>query len=265
MHGGGGKGFNITSISGLSLPENDVATVRYPNVAGQIVTKSNPMERIITISADVKDENGKYISEAAAIFSKKGMIYITSFGKTKKIEARCVSFEPNKRKGAYVPVTIQFCADDPYFCDIYETKVQIFNRFGVLSSPFVLGCMLSERRTKRDIINRGDVPIEPVFEITSEIGTACPEGISIKNITSGKTILLNTDILQGETITVDIEKRKITSNVRGNIILCLDQYSSLSDFYIDRGISTIEVDATDSNGTIFVSCSFNNRYISVLI
>ncbi len=265
MYGGGGKGFNITKISGLSLSENDVATVRYPNTAGQIVTKSNPMERMITISADVKDENGKYISNAASVFSHKGKMYITSFGKTKKIEARCVSFEPNQRRGAYVPVTIQLCADNPYFSDMYETKTPILKREGLLSSPFVLECMLSERRTKNNVINCGDVPVEPVFEISSDIGTDCPNGITIKNITNGKTIALNTDIDQGEIITVDVESRKITSNKRGNLISRLDKDTSLSRFCLDTGVSLLEVTAIGSNGTISVSCRFNNKYVAVVI
>ena len=59
LKGGGRGGFNIIKITGISLPENDVSTVRYPNMAGQIVTRLTPMERVITISADVRDENKK--------------------------------------------------------------------------------------------------------------------------------------------------------------------------------------------------------------
>ena len=265
MYGGGSKGFNITEISGLSLPENDVATVRYPNAAGQVVTKSTPMERIITISADVRDENKKYISNAAAVFSLPGTIYITSYGKTKKILGRCVSFEPNKRKGAYVPLTVQLCADNPYFADMYETVTPIIKREGLLSSPFVLGCMFSERMVKNDVINHGDIPVEPVFEITSESGTECPNGITIKNVTNGNTILLNTNIEQGEIITVDVKTRKITSNIRGNLITCLDKDTSLSRFSLCRGVSLLEISALGSDGTISACCKFNNSYVSVVI
>lgn len=265
MYGGGSNEFNITQISGLSIPVNDVATVRYPNAAGQVVTKSVPMERMITISADVRDENNKKISKAASVFSLPGVIYITSFGKTKKIKARCVSFEPNKRRGAYIPFTVQFCADNPYFSDVYETVTPIIRRNGRLSSPFVLGCMLSERMVKNSVINRGDTDIEPVFEITSNNGTACPEGITIKNFANGNTIVLNTDIKQGEVITVDVKTRKITSNVRGNLISCLNKDTSLSRFLINTGISVLEISAEGSDGTISACCKFNNNYVSAVV
>ena len=265
MHGGGDGGINITNISGLSIPENDVSTVRYPNMAGQIVTKSTPMERIITISADVRDDNKRYISNAIRVLSMPGTMYITSFGKSKKINCRSVSFEPNKKKGSYIPFTVQFCADNPYFEDMYESVTNISKREGRLSSPFVLGCVFSERLFKNNVINYGDVAIEPVFEISSQDGTACPDGITIKNITNGDFITLNTDILAGETITVDVKNREITSNLRGNMISSLAEDTTLSRFLLDVGVSLVEIKALGSDGKIMSVCRYNNSYAYVLV
>ncbi len=265
MYGGGADGFNITQIRGISLPESDVSTIRYPNVAGQTVTRSTPMERMITVSADIKDENRKQITRAMGIFSYPGVIYITAYGKTKKINARCVSFEVNKNQGAYVPFVVQFCADNPYFEDIYECKTPIYNRVGKLHSTFVLGCVFSERMLNNNVINRGDTDIEPVFEISSESGASCPEGITIKNATNGNTITLNTDILIGEKITVDVKNRKITSNIRGNMIFCLSEETALTNFVMPVGISAIEVLAPDLDGKLNIWCLHNNNYISVVV
>lgn len=265
MYGGGKKGINITQITGISLPENDVNTVRYPNVPGQTVTRSTPMERIITISADVQDENKKQILNAAKVFSVPGTIYITSFGKTKKIKARCISFEPNKSKGNYIPFTVQFCADNPYFEDIYEYKTQICSRKGMLSSPFVLGCKFSERMLRNNVVNSGDVPIEPVFEISSADGAVCPEGIIIKNLTNGNTMVLITDVAPGEKITVDVKNRKITSSTRNNIISCLTKDTSLSRFSINAGVSDVEIFANNAQGEISALCRHNNNYISAVV
>lgn len=265
MHGGGRNDFNIISINGLSLPENNVNTVRYPNVAGQTVTKSTPMERFITISGDVYDENNKKIRNAASVFSLPGILYITTYGKTKKINCRTVSFEPGSKKGLYVPFTVQFCADNPYFEDIYETKVNISKREGKLSNPFILGCVFSERLTKSNIVNSGDVAIEPVFEISSKTEKICPEGITIKNVANGDSVTLVTDISANETITVDVKNREIKSNLRGNMLFCLKTHTSLSRFSINPGVSMVEISAPGSSGELVSVCRYNNSYLSIAI
>ena len=265
MKGGGSDTFNITQIKGISLPENDASTIRYPDVAGQTVIKTSLMERMITISADVRDKNRKHIADALSIFSSPGAIYITSFGKTKKIYGRCVSFEANKAKGAYIPFTVQFCADNPYFLDIYETKTDICLRNSLLKSPFVLGCRFSERTLKNNVINHGDISVEPVFEISSLDGISCPSGIVIRNLTNGNTITLNTDILPDEVITVDIKNRKITSSKRGNLISCVAQENSLSRFLLDIGVSSVEILAIGATGELTAKCIHNNSYISAVV
>lgn len=265
MHGGGKAGFNIINISGLSLPENNVNTIRYPGIAGQTVTKSTPMERYITISGDVYDENDKRIVNAARVFSLSGDLYITTNGKTKKINCRTVSFDVGNKKGSYIPFTVQFCADNPYFEDIYETKIYISKREEKLSSPFVLGCAFSKRLTKNNIINSGDVAIEPVFEISSVKEIICPEGITIKNITNGASITLVTDILANETITVDIKNREIRSNLRGNLLFSLKTDTSISRFSLEPGVSLVEISAPGSGGELLTVCRHNNSYVSVAV
>ena len=265
MNGGGKNGFNITQIRGISLPESDVEAVRYPYMAGQVVTRVTPMERVITISADVRDDNKRELSRALNVFSAPGTIAITSCGKTKKIKVRCVSFEPNKSKGAYTPFTVQFCADSPYFEDVYDTKTNITNREGKLASSFVLGCIFSERLLKNLVVNHGDVGVEPVFEISSVDGAECPQGIYIKNNKNGNGVLLNTDVLAGETITVDIKNRKITSNKRGNLISCLAQDTAISRFLIDVGVAEIEILTPEISGMLSVVCKYNNSYMSAVV
>lgn len=265
MKGGGRGGFNIIKITGISMPESDVSSVRYPNMAGQVVTRLTPMERMITISADVRDENKKELSRALRVFSSPGTLYITSMGKTKKAEVRCVSFEPGKSMGVYTPFTVQLCADNPYFQDLYETKTKITSRDGLLTSPFVLECEFSSRKLQNNVINYGDASIEPVIELKSHLGAVCPYGISIKNLTNGDEIVLNTDIAPGEVITVDVKNRKITSNIRGNIISCLGEFTSLSEFLFDEEISCCQVFAAEIDGEITATCRHINNYISATV
>ncbi len=265
MHGGGGDGFNIIEVRGLSFPDSDVDSVYYPNVAGCSVEGVTHMERTITVSGDVYDKTNNKIVRAMKVFSKDGIITISSGGKTRKISARCISFEPNKRKGMYTPFTAQFVADNPYFTDMYETCVNINKREAKLSSPFVPPFTASTRKTEADIVNQGDSSIEPVFLISSFNGAVCPKGIIIKNLQNGNEIKLVTDIKAGEIITVDIKNCKITSNQRGNIISCIDNETSISRFSVDIGISTVKITAEDIDGAITADCRFNNKYIYAVI
>lgn len=265
MDGGGGEGFNIIEIKGLSFPENDMETVYYPNVAGRKVGSVTPLERIITLSGDICDKTNKKLERAINVFSHPGTIIINSNGKLRKISARCVSFEPNKRRGLYVPFVAQFTADDPYFTDVNETKVYVFRREKLLSSEFSLPCMVSKRKTETDIINRGDGAIEPIFEISSNCGAVCPEGIIIRNRDNGDEIKLLCDVEENETITVDVGNRKITSNKRGNLISYMAEETSISRFSLDSDISMVEIIAKDMAGTIYAQCLYSNRYLYALI
>lgn len=261
MYGGGGSIFNIIEIRGLSMPENDIDSVYYPNVAGCVVEKSTPQERAITISADARDITGKNILRAMNIFAKPGTITIASGGRTRKISARCLSFETNKRKGIYVPFVLQFMADNPYFQDAQNTKTVINKRENLLATSFILPCAVSVRKIEAMLINKGDVPIEPVFNITSLNGAVCPDGIVIENLDTGAKIKLNTNIYAKETIEVDVKNRHITSSVRGNIISCLDEETSISAFFLDLGVSNIKISAQDIEGDMYAECTFNNNYI----
>ncbi len=262
MCGGGADVFNIIEIRGISIPENDIDSVYYPNVAGCVVVSSTPQERVITISADAKDKTGKNISYAMSVFSKPGTITIVSNGKSRKISARCISFEQNKRKGIYVPFVLQLMAEDPYFTDIYDTELVVNEREKKLSSQFVLPCVLSLRKAEVMIINKGDVSIEPIITLTSRTGAVCPKGILIKNLDNESLIKINTDISAGEEIVVDIKNRRVMSSLHGNYISRLDDETSISDFIVDLGISTLRITADDIEGEFFAECTFNNRYIS---
>ena len=76
---------------------------------------------------------------------------------------------------------------------------------------------------------------------------------------------MNCDIKEGETITVDIEKRKVTSDIRGNMITFLADDAHITDFKIDTGISTLSITATNIEGVLVASCIFSNRYLYALI
>ena len=265
MYGGGSGIFNIIEIRGLSMPENDIDTVYYPDMAGCIVNKSTSQERVITISGDVRDATGKNIARATHIISKPGAMTIISSGQSKKIFVRSISFETNRRKGTYIPFVLQLMAENPYFQDANETRTTVSKREGVLSSPFVLPCELSVRKTEAMVVNSGDVSIEPVFILTTPEGVVCPEGIVIENLNTGTKIKLNTDIAPDEQIMVDVKNRRITSSSRGNIISCIDDDTSLSEFLLETGVSNVKISAWNAEGKIYAECIYNNNYLCICL
>lgn len=265
LGGGSDNTFNIIEISGLSFPETNANTVRFSGVPGQTVVSVDVLERTITISGDIKDKTGMMVQKAATVFSKSGILYVASNSRKRRIASRCTSFNPEKRKGIYVPFTLQLVCDSPYFEDISQTSESVLKKEKLLSSPFILPAMLSKRVTQARIINRGTCENEPVFEITCNEDAACPDGIVIKNLTTGKEITLLTDVLKNEIITVDIFKRKISSNIRGNLLGTLSQNSILSNIYLAVGINDIWANAENEPELLSIVCKYRNNYVEALI
>lgn len=257
-------GFCITEISGLSLPQTHANTVNYPGVPGQTVLSLSVMARTITISGDVKDKTGTCVSKAAAVFSRPGALFIYSSNKNKKIACRCQSFIPEKRKGIYVPYVIELVCDNPLFEDVAEKKVDILTKQRLLKNSFVLPCAFSSHKTQGRVINSGTYKNEPVFEISCLTDAACPDGIVIENLTTNKKIVLNTDVLSGECITVDVKSRKITSNLRQNLLDVLSDDSVLSELYLGVGINDLLAKADNEASLINVKCKFTNTYVEAV-
>ena len=112
------------------------------------------------------------------------------------------------------------------------------------------------------IINSGDVPAEPVITISkSATADTAAKVLTLTMEAEGtKTeIVLNYSISAGETVTVDIPNRKITSSVSGNIICKLGLRSVLSDFVVPPGFGLMSVDTVDT--ALSISCSFENQYL----
>ncbi len=263
---GGGKAdsLNITEIHGLSFPETSADTVSFSGAPGQTVVSVSVLPRTITVTGDIIDKTGKITSKSARIFSKSGTLYVVLKSGKREISARALSFEPQKRKGIFVPFSLQFICDNPYFEDSFETLENVYKKEKLLSSPFYLPAMVSKRTTEGIVLNRGTYKNEPLFLITTKENAPCPEGIVIENKTTGKKIKLLCDVLKDETITVDIKNRKITSNIRGNLISTLSGDSLLSELYLIEGINEISAYAKEEPELLCVTLKFKNSYVEAL-
>ncbi len=264
MRGGTGADFNITEITGLSFPDTAVQTVRYPGVPGQTVTGISHFPRTITISGDIKDERGVLTSRAATVFSSPGTLFVISNRNSRKIECRCTNFEPKKRQGIYVPFVMQLVSDYPYFEDVSENCESILKKEKLLCGTVTFPEVFSKRLNEARIVNQGIYKNEPVFKINTVNYAECPDGIIIENLTTGQKLTLSTDVLEGETITIDVGERKITSDLRGNMIGVMAQNDMLSRMYLAVGINDILVTATNEKEMLLITCTHKNGYVEAV-
>ncbi len=265
FRGGSDRVFNITEIEGLSIPDTEADTVRYSDTPGQTVNRISLLPRTITLSGDIRDRDGKYVELATKILSKPGTLYVVNKRNTRKILCRTVSFHPLKRRGIYVPFTLQLMCDDPCFVDISENKETVYERVKLLRDKLYFPQMFSSRTTKATLYNYGAFPLSPVIFITAPIGATCEKGITIFNETTGAKIFLSCELLSGETVTLDCDKRKITGSKQGNLITKLSKNTPLSGFLLAFGENVVGFAAEDESAPLHVELLYQNKYLEAVI
>ena len=143
-------------------------------------------------------------------------------------------------------------------------RINLFYRKDLVESSFILPCLFTERENKCNVVNRGDVPAEPIITIC---GISAPQGdggIAVINHTTGKRLELETSVAFGEIITIDIPNRTVTSSISGNIISVLSLDSYLADFCLVEGKNLLEAESYDTEQRISVVVSYENQYIESL-
>jgi len=267
---GGGEGdWRITAVHGLGLAPKAYTVVRYAGADGGDTIGEVVNVRTITVSGDVRSAavRRRELSRAARVFNKKGVLTVISGNVRRRIDCRATRFEAEDKNAAAAPFVLQFSADDPAFSDIEASVVPIFRRENLIASPFTLPKMFSRRTTEADVINLGDMPCEPVLTIygARQSGATLAGGdeyIAIANAANSQEIRLSTGVLAEETIAIDIPKRRITSDVRGDLMAYLDGGSYLSDFWLEPGVNHISAHSSDANAVMV--CEFMGRYVAMM-
>lgn len=113
-----------------------------------------------------------------------------------------------------------------------------------------------------NIVNNGcAVSARPVIEVTGP-GTL----YSIKNLTTGKTIIVNGKyVFGGETVIIDtnIGTNGMFSSVSGDITNLIDRSSSFPDFSLQKGVNKILVKMLDTDGSTRVVLRWKRQYASI--
>lgn len=265
LTGGGSGTFRLTETQGLSFPETEADVVRYANEPGQTVTEIFVLPRTITVSGDICDPTGREMVRAATVFSAQGALTVTGMRGRRNIKCRCTGFMPQKRKGCFIPFTLQLVCDRPYFEDVTENTISVAKKVACLTSPFTLPTAFSRRINEARIVNSGSVPVMPVIEISSKHVADCKNGIIIKNNTTGASLALSCGVLAGETITVDCENRTIFGSVQGNLLANLSPQTPMSAFSLQMGVNDVDVTIENETEPVFVRIRFRNQYGEAMV
>ncbi len=264
LNGGGhDRAWGITEITGIGFPKKSFTYNTYAGVYGQELNTVTISSRVITISGDISKgaQDALSMSRAMRILNEDGELTIQTRGKIRRAKVRTLSFETSERKAAFKTFVLQLESDNPYFFGPSTFFYSVFSRQNLLNSPFTLPCVFSKRNMRAAAVNGGDADAEPKITIVKPVGsTAVPNDvIVIKNITTGAAVTLNHAVLPGETVTIDIPKRRIVSSISGNLISAISDSTVLSSFILLPGANELSCDSQDTS--LSVICEFEALFL----
>ncbi len=151
-----------------------------------------------------------------------------------------------------------FRAPDPYW---YDTQTNVFT-YVTGGQPatffpfFPLRLSSSTVFTDASVSNLGDVEAWPEWIITGP-----GDSITLRNLTTGETITLNTTIGTGEQITIDTKPGKKTIRKNDGTNLFGSQSFDSSLWALQPGSNSIRIEVSNTTTASSVQLSYRNRYL----
>ena len=276
MGGGSHPRARIINIDGLGLMAREVNSITFEGQPGVTTTSSRDLQRTITISLDFY--GGEHEVEKLYRIIYEPVEILCFFGeKRRKITGRCINAcdVSSIIYREWQTVVLQFCCDNPYFCDFKNNVIKIATPKDMLPNTFLDGewyISLPAIATAIDntvqVENRGSTIIYPVIRLYSHKQEAdSPEsfGLAIKNLTTGKSIWINYNLSKEEVITIDLLKRKIKSNISGDITNKISDDTVLGDFFLTTGANQLRVESLNANDLLSAEVEFTNNYVAVVM
>lgn len=113
--------------------------------------------------------------------------------------------------------------------------------------------------------NTGSANAYPVYRIKREGGTSAGPRL-LRNLTTGKTVYFDYDLLDGEELMIDFRpgRRVVTSSFFGRVTGAILRGSQVSEFYLQPGANSIEYsNASTGAETITKSLSWEIAHLSI--
>ncbi len=250
--GGKSGGWRITQIKGLGPPEGEYTYHTFSGMHGQKLASVRYTARTISVKCDIYPEDVSP-QKGAKILSGEGVLTIHIGRRIRKLACRCTSFTKQECRSAVSEAVIQFVADSPFFYGD-STEKDAAKTVPLLSTPFTLPCIFSERTMETTFFVSGDVEAEPMISLSVHEDI---EAFTVTNRTTGAFLTFDGGFSAGDEIVVDIEKRTAVSSRLGSVLNRLSDDSYLSRFTLDEGENTVAVTAA---GNVSCTVSFRNRY-----
>ena len=256
--------WRIIEADGLGLAGKSYKSCVFENSVGQETVSRRTNARTVTLNGDFLMD-GDYKSEyreALAVLDKEGTLEVSDEGGNRRISAYCVQFLPLLKKGNFLPFTVQFVCDNPYFESAEAYEIPIYKIIPRLSGDFVFPNAFSEQITRRNVFISSNAETEPVIIINSGRN---PSGyLHIKNHTSDEAITINYEPLSDEFITVDVKNRRIFNQNGDNLLQYLADDSFFDGFLLYPGDNDIEVSIGAANTELEVFLRYNERFLEAV-
>lgn len=263
----------IQAIEGLGTPEKEISSVTFAGTAGFSFQSTRDTERTITLTADFFAEP-REVQKLYRIIYRPVELYIYA-GSVRRRISGIIARATEADKIIYhrwQAITLQIICSDPYFHDFDSTLLPIATYEDKLPNVYEaawyvsLPAVATASYTRRTIQNLGDTVLYPVIYV-SDISGLSAEGsyIAVTNKTTGAAVRIERTFSAGDTVTIDIPHRKITSAADGSITTAISDDTVLGDFYLECGENDIEVTSGNPSNVPHAEIRYNNNYAAVVI
>lgn len=267
--GGSHPTAKLLAIEGLGLPTVEAETIKYTGQAGYKILNRVDMHRTITMSLDF---NGVPfdVMKIYRLLQEECEILFFLGGRRRKIKGICLN--PTEAENIIFrrmyKLVLQFVCETPYFEDFSDKVINLSTRTDLFPTSFegglgyiTLPAVATKRTAAVSILNNGDMDIYPTIKLTAEEVSSV---LTVSNITTGKNIVINKTITDGEVIVIDVASRTITSDKDGSLLNYLSNDTLMSEFVIQKGNNDILV----TNGGLNAptgQISYKNQYKAVVL
>lgn len=253
----------LIALSGFELPAAEYEEIEFASENGVTTTGKKDSPRTMTVSGDIQGGQ-KTIEEILKAFYYDGTLYC-EFGNIKrKIDCKVINMSDVDRKGksGINSFTVQFQADYPYFSDFNDTVKAVSGRRDLINGSFVLPCVWTEYVQGGVIKNTGDKIVFPIIAITAQNATESTSAtITVANNTTGAFITLDYVMEEGETITIDLNTRRLKSSLNGYITNKISDDTVLSNFYLELGDNDISFETDALGQSLRTVITYNKLYL----
>jgi len=264
----GDKKWGISSYSGFGLLQVELTTEKYAVGDGEVVTSEYVGSRAMDIEARVKHSDD-YVSarnEAVRFFlpRSKYVVYATSYGVTRWIEAKIQKVRCEKPVSGHAPVLeLAMLCEDPYWRDTDSFGNDIAAKAGGMVFPYrvpIGGGFNTGRYLYSDNVslnNTGDIATNVIVTITASGQVQNPK-VTINDA----YIRLILTMEQGDVLVLDMDQDRITLN-GVNCIGKIDKTSRITDIELPPGRSNITFSADGGDANMSVVVNYTPKYVGV--